>query len=169
MHELAYNLWWSWNAEAQRLYQTIDAELWQRGQHNPVRLLREAAPERLQALAEDHAFLEQYDQVMATFDAYMKAEQTWFKQAHPELLDQTIAYFSMEFGLHESLPIYSGGLGILSGDHCKEASDLGLPLVASASSIRRAISASASTPMACKRPPITSCASRKFRPLRRDA
>jgi starch phosphorylase len=130
LHELAYNLWWSWNADAQRLYQTIDAELWQRSLHNPVRLLREIAAERLQALAEDPAFLAQYDQVMQTFDAYMKAEQTWFKQTHPELLDQTIAYFSMEFGLHESLPIYSGGLGILSGDHCKEASDLGLPLVA---------------------------------------
>ncbi|HEY7348969.1 MAG TPA: alpha-glucan family phosphorylase [Ktedonobacterales bacterium] len=129
LHELAYNLWWSWNAEAQRLYQTIDAEHWQRGAHNPVRLLREVAPERLQTLAEDHVFLKQYDQVMQAFDAYMKPEQTWFGQRHPDLLNQSIAYFSMEFGLHESLPIYSGGLGILSGDHCKEASDLGLPLV----------------------------------------
>ncbi|HEY7356451.1 MAG TPA: alpha-glucan family phosphorylase [Ktedonobacterales bacterium] len=129
LHELAYNLWWSWNAEAQNLYQAIDAELWQRGTHNPVRLLREVSPERLNALAEDQAFLGQYDQVTRNFDAYMKADQTWFGQTHPELRDQTIAYFSMEFGLHESLPIYSGGLGILSGDHCKEASDLGLPLV----------------------------------------
>ncbi len=130
LHELAYNLWWSWNADAQNLYQTIDAALWQGGQHNPVRLLREVAPERLQALAEDQAFLAQYDQVMQTFDAYMNDGHTWFAQTHPEQRDQTIAYFSMEFGLHESLPIYSGGLGILSGDHCKEASDLGLPLVA---------------------------------------
>ncbi len=129
LHELAYNLWWSWNAEAQNLYRTIDADLWQRSVHNPVRLLREAAPERLQALAEDQTFLEQYDQVMQAFDGYMKAGHSWFGQTHPELLNQTIAYFSMEFGLHESLPIYSGGLGILSGDHCKEASDLGLPLV----------------------------------------
>lgn len=129
LHELAYNLWWSWNAEAQNLYQTIDADLWKRGGHNPVRLLREVAPERLNALATDRGFLAQYDQVMSAFDAYMKAEQTWFGQTHPELQGQTIAYFSMEFGLHESLPIYSGGLGILSGDHCKEASDLGLPLV----------------------------------------
>ncbi len=129
LHELAYNLWWSWNAEAQSLYQAIDADLWQRGSHNPVRLLREAAPERLNALAEDQAFLAQYDHVLGAFDAYMKADQTWFGQTHPELRDQAIAYFSMEFGLHESLPIYSGGLGILSGDHCKEASDLGLPLV----------------------------------------
>ncbi|HLW00936.1 MAG TPA: alpha-glucan family phosphorylase [Ktedonobacterales bacterium] len=130
LHELAYNLWWSWNADAQQLYQAIDAELWQRSLHNPVRHLREVSPERLQALAEDQAFLAQYDQVMQTFDAYMNDGQTWFAQTHPEQREQTIAYFSMEFGLHESLPIYSGGLGILSGDHCKEASDLGLPLVA---------------------------------------
>ncbi|HEU5199844.1 MAG TPA: alpha-glucan family phosphorylase [Ktedonobacterales bacterium] len=129
LHELAYNLWWSWNAEAHSLYQTIDPDLWQHSGHNPVRLLREVAPERLNALATDRGFLTQYDQVMSAFDAYMKAEQTWFGQTHPERQGQTIAYFSMEFGLHESLPIYSGGLGILSGDHCKEASDLGLPLV----------------------------------------
>jgi glycogen phosphorylase len=129
LHELAYNLWWSWNADAQALYQAIDSDLWQQSGHNPVRLLREVAPERLQALAEDQPFLHQYDQVMRAFDAYMKPEQTWFGQTHPDALNQTIAYFSMEFGLHESLPIYSGGLGILSGDHCKEASDLGLPLV----------------------------------------
>ena len=129
LHELAYNLWWSWHPEAQALYQTIDTNLWQRSGYNPVRLLREVAPERLNALATDSTFLARYDQVLHAFDAYMKAEQTWFGQTHPELRDQTIAYFSMEFGLHESLPIYSGGLGILSGDHCKEASDLGLPLV----------------------------------------
>ncbi len=130
LHELAYNLWWSWNADAQNLYRAIDADLWQQSLHNPVRLLREVAPERLQTLAEDQGFLAQYDQVTQTFDAYMNDTQTWFAQTHPEQLGQTIAYFSMEFGLHESLPIYSGGLGILSGDHCKEASDLGLPLVA---------------------------------------
>ncbi len=129
LHELAYNLWWSWHAEAQQLYQTIDTELWQRSGHNPVRLLREVAPERLNALASDPTFLKHYDQVLQAFDAYMKTEQTWFAHTYPALRGQTIAYFSMEFGLHESLPIYSGGLGILSGDHCKEASDLGLPLV----------------------------------------
>ncbi len=129
LHELAYNLWWSWNARAQHLYRTIDPTLWERCGHNPVRLLREVAPERLNALATDRTFLAQYDQVMEAFDSYMNDRQTWFAHAHPELRTQTIAYFSMEFGLHESLPIYSGGLGILSGDHCKEASDLGLPLV----------------------------------------
>jgi starch phosphorylase len=129
LHELAYNLWWSWNAEAQSLYQTIDAALWKRSGHNPVRLLREVTPERLNTLATDRAFLAQYDQVLQAFDTYLQSAQTWFGQTYPELRNQTIAYFSMEFGLHESLPIYSGGLGILSGDHCKEASDLGLPLV----------------------------------------
>ncbi len=129
LHELAYNLWWSWNAQAQDLYRTIDTDLWERSGHNPVRLLREVAPERLNALATDRTFLAQYDAVISAFDDYMNEKRPWFAQAHPELQGQTIAYFSMEFGLHESLPIYSGGLGILSGDHCKEASDLGLPLV----------------------------------------
>jgi starch phosphorylase len=129
LHELAYNLWWSWNTEAQALYQSIDPALWQSCGHNPVRLLREVAAERLQALEKDSAFLKQYDHTMATFDTYMKPKETWFSKTHPEMQGQTIAYFSAEFGLHESLPIYSGGLGILSGDHCKEASDLGLPLV----------------------------------------
>jgi starch phosphorylase len=129
LHELAYNLWWSWNADAQVLYQTIDPALWQHRSHNPVRLLREVAPERLHALEKDAAFLKHYDRVMAAFDAYMQAKDTWFARAHPDMQGQTIAYFSAEFGLHESLPIYSGGLGILAGDHCKEASDLGLPFV----------------------------------------
>jgi starch phosphorylase len=129
LHELAYNLWWSWNADAQSLYQSIDDALWHSSGHNPVRLLREVAPERLQKLEKEGAFLKHYDRVMATFDAYMKPKETWFSKTHPEIQGQTIAYFSAEFGLHESLPIYSGGLGILSGDHCKEASDLGLPFV----------------------------------------
>jgi starch phosphorylase len=129
LHELAYNLWWSWNADAQSLYQSINPALWESSTHNPVRLLREVAPERLQELEKDTSFLAHYDRVMSTFDAYMKPKETWFSRAHPEMQGQTIAYFSAEFGLHESLPIYSGGLGILSGDHCKEASDLGLPFV----------------------------------------
>lgn len=129
LHELAYNLWWSWHTEAQSLYESIDSALWQSSGHNPVRLLREVAPERLQTLEKNNAFLKHYDHVMAAFDAYMQSKETWFSKTHPQMQGQTIAYFSAEFGLHESLPIYSGGLGILSGDHCKEASDLGLPFV----------------------------------------
>ena len=129
LHELAYNLWWTWTPAAQALYATIDPDLWARSEHNAVRTLAEANPNRLTALAKDAAFKAQYDAVLADFDAYMRADSTWFSQAHPEYADKIIAYFSAEFGLHESLPIYSGGLGILSGDHCKAASDLGLPFV----------------------------------------
>ena len=129
LHELAFNLWWTWNPDAQALYAAIDPELWERVEHNAVRLLMESAPERLAALAEDHNFLIHYERVIGAFDAYMHPESTWFSREHGEAAGKTIAYFSAEFGLHESLPIYSGGLGILAGDHCKEASDLGLPLV----------------------------------------
>ena len=129
LHELAYNLWWTWNAEAQALYAAIDSDLWTATEHNAVRTLVDAPAGRLVALAEDDDFLAQYDNVLATFDAYMHPENTWHSRTYPQFADRPIAYFSAEFGLHESLPIYSGGLGILSGDHCKEASDLGLPFV----------------------------------------
>src|SRR5690349_7882869 len=129
LHELAYNLWWTWNTPAQELYAAIDADLWDRTEHNAVRTLMEASVDRLLAMAEDPAFLARYDSVLAEFDAYMHPESTWFSQTYPDQAGKTIAYFSAEFGIHESLPIYSGGLGILSGDHCKEASDLGLPFV----------------------------------------
>ena len=129
LHELAYNLWWTWNTPAQELYAAIDADLWERTEHNAVRTLMEASVDRLLALAEEPAFLARYDSALAEFDAYMHPESTWFSQTYPDQTGKTIAYFSAEFGLHESLPIYSGGLGVLSGDHCKEASDLGLPFV----------------------------------------
>ncbi|MBA3470615.1 MAG: alpha-glucan family phosphorylase [Herpetosiphonaceae bacterium] len=129
LYELAYNLWWSWHPEAQALYQAIDPTLWERTGHNPVRFLREVTLAGLEAKSTDPLFLAQYDRVLIEFDLYLSDDQTWFDRAHPERKNQPIAYFSAEFGIHESLPIYSGGLGILSGDHCKEASDLGLPFV----------------------------------------
>ncbi|MGZ3583695.1 MAG: alpha-glucan family phosphorylase, partial [Ktedonobacterales bacterium] len=129
LHELAYNLWWTWNAEAQALYAAIDPDLWAATEHNAVRTLVDAPADRLTALAEDDSYLARYDSVLADFDAYMHPESTWYSRTYPQYADRSIAYFSAEFGLHESLPIYSGGLGILSGDHCKEASDLGLPFV----------------------------------------
>ncbi len=130
LHELAYNLWWSWETEAQALYASIDAEMWDKTNHNPVKFLRSVNQERLNAAAEESTFLAAYDQVMASFDAYMSPEaDTWFKRDHAAKTDQVIAYFSAEFGLHEALPIYSGGLGVLSGDHCKAASDLDLPFI----------------------------------------
>jgi starch phosphorylase len=131
LYELAYNLWWSWHPEARALYSDLSPELWESAGHNPVRLLSEIEPALLEKAAADAAYLERYDAVLEAFDRYMhpRQEETWFSRTYPELMDRPIAYFSAEFGLHEALPIYSGGLGILSGDHCKEASDLGLPFV----------------------------------------
>ncbi len=127
--ELAYNLWWSWNPDAQALFATMDESLWDAVSHNPVKFLREVSQERLNEAAGDAALAARYDAVMAEFDAYMNPASTWFARTYPDQLSQTIAYFSAEFGLHEALPIYSGGLGVLSGDHCKAASDLGLPFI----------------------------------------
>ncbi|RUA18278.1 MAG: alpha-glucan phosphorylase [Clostridia bacterium] len=129
LNDLIYNLWWSWSPQAQTLFQTIDPIRWEETNHNPVKLLRFISPERMALLANDADFLQMFDAVMADLHAYMHPESTWFSRNHAANKDDLIAYFSAEFGLHESLPIYSGGLGILSGDHCKSASDLGLPFV----------------------------------------
>jgi glycogen phosphorylase len=129
LSELAYNLWWSWTPEARQLFETIDPTLWRLSHHNPVKLLQDVKPDRLSVLHEDPIFIRQYSAVLKAFDQYMSREGTWFGRQYPNWNDLTIAYFSAEFGLHNSVPIYSGGLGILAGDHCKEASDLGIPLV----------------------------------------
>src|SRR5215471_9403783 len=119
LYELAYNLWWSWHPEALALYREIDPALWEETGHNPVRFLTEVQSEQLQQAVQNETYLQQYDAVLSDFDHYMHPRtETWFSQHYPEQADQTIAYFSAEFGLHEALPIYSGGLGILSGDHC---------------------------------------------------
>ncbi len=127
--ELANNLWWSWSPEARNLFKRMDYPLWRRTQHNPVMMLNEISAAALDAKARDGAFLRLYDHVMLKYDDMLSNGHTWFHTTFPDLIDKTIAYFSFEFGLHSSLPIYSGGLGILSGDHAKEASDLGLPFV----------------------------------------
>jgi starch phosphorylase len=128
LYDLAYNLWWSWTPEAQALYADLDPELWRKVNHNPVRLLAELDPAKLEAAAEDKSYLKRFDAVIADWDSYMGREDTWYQQTYPNQT-RSIVYFSAEFGLHESLPIYSGGLGVLAGDHVKEASDLGLPFV----------------------------------------
>ena len=128
--QLAYNLWWTWNPEAQRLFSRIDNILWEKTYHNPIRLLQQVNRNRLKAMTQDRYYLEFYDRILRQFDEYMKPKETWFTRAYPERHDQTIAYFSTEFGLHETLPIYAGGLGVLSGDHVKGASDIGLPMIA---------------------------------------
>lgn len=122
-------LWWCWNPDATALLERIDHLLWQATGHNPIKVLREVTPERLQRLAETADFLALYDHVMQVFNEYLRAQDTWFDTTHPFARDETVAYFSAEFGIHESLPIYSGGLGVLSGDHIKEASDMDIPLV----------------------------------------
>ncbi|NPV84453.1 MAG: alpha-glucan family phosphorylase [Anaerolineae bacterium] len=127
--ELAYNLWWVWTPDAQYLFSHIDSYLWECCRHNPVAFLSKVERPRLNAVISDRIYLERYDRLMAQFDAYLQAENTWFQQEYGKLSNQMIAYFSFEFGLHESLPVYAGGLGILAGDHLKEASDLGIPLV----------------------------------------
>ena len=129
LSELAYNLWWTWKPQAARVFSRIDADLWERLGHNPILFLREVARPRLSEAAKNKEYLELYNDVFDDFDAYMNETETWTSLEHPELNRRPIAYFSMEFGLHETLPIYSGGLGVLAGDHLKESSDLGLPLV----------------------------------------
>ncbi|HVN53365.1 MAG TPA: alpha-glucan family phosphorylase [Anaerolineaceae bacterium] len=130
LSELTYNLWWIWNPDAQALFSQVDKELWERAYHNPVLFLRQVERARLNAVTFDRYYLEYYDRVFRNFDAYLAEQKTWFNTTYPQYRDSVIAYYSFEFGLHESLPVYAGGLGILSGDHLKEASDLGLPMVA---------------------------------------
>ncbi|MDF2924061.1 MAG: alpha-glucan phosphorylase [Paenibacillaceae bacterium] len=129
LEELAYNMWFSWNEDALELFHSVNPAKWEEVYHNPVRLLQETSSETFLMLAADETFLELYGRVTAQWDEYVN-RSTWFAQAYPQLVQKKIAYFSAEFGFHESMPIYSGGLGILAGDHCKSASDLGLPLVA---------------------------------------
>jgi len=130
LDELANNLWWSWHEEARRLFRALDYPLWRISGHNPVKQLREVSSDTLQAAAADPAFLAIYDSTMSAFDADMSTSNTWFASNDPRLMPGPVAYFSMEFAIHNSLPIYAGGLGVLAGDICKEASDLGVPLVA---------------------------------------
>jgi starch phosphorylase len=127
--ELAYNLWWTWNPSAMRLYLQLDRRLWEKINHNPIAFLHQVEIEKLESAAADASYQEEYDRILAAFDAYMANSATWFAREYPQFKDRQMAYFSFEFGLHESMPFYAGGLGILSGDHLKEASDLGMPLV----------------------------------------
>ncbi len=125
---IARNLWWTWTPEAIHLFQDMDREVWERCRHNPVSLLGTIEQPRLEKLERDDVFLARMEKVQRELERYLHA-QTWYKKANENRADGIIAYFSAEFGLHESLPLYSGGLGILAGDHMKSASDLGLPLI----------------------------------------
>ena len=125
--EIAYNLWWSWNRDALILFYRMDPELWERSHHNPIRMFGMLPDWRLNELVDDEVFIAHMNRVYESMTEYMNAV-TWYKNEYGES-DQNIAYFSAEFGIHESLRLYSGGLGILAGDHLKSASDTGLPLI----------------------------------------
>ena len=127
--EIAYNLWWAWNTDFLRLFKEMDIDLWEQIGKNPVKFLKQVSQEKIEQCALDTNFLNEYDKIVEDFDNYMNSKSTWFNKKYPENKDDLIAYFSAEYGLDQILPIYSGGLGILSGDHLKAASDLGLPLV----------------------------------------
>jgi len=127
--DISQNLWWSWQLDARELFHRIDRRLWEDTRHNAVQFLRQVSLDRLEEHAQDPISLERYDRVVRRFALLTQKNGTWFASRYPELLNRPIAYFSAEFALHRSLPIYSGGLGVLAGDHCKEASDLGVPLI----------------------------------------
>jgi starch phosphorylase len=129
LRDMAYNLWWTWSPRAHRLFHSIDPQRWVH-YRNPIELLVDMEPERWQRLQADPDFIRAYREMIERFDLYVAPDEpTWFERAHPGYAGGPIAYFSTEFGWHECLQIYSGGLGVLSGDHTKAASDLGLPFV----------------------------------------
>lgn len=128
--DLAYNLWWSWHPEARVLFKQINQQAWKGSLHNPVLMLRDIPLEYLQRAAQSPEYLHRYDIIMHRFETYLKSRTGWFKELYNETRPLTIAYFSAEYGLHHSLPFYAGGLGFLAGDHLKECSDLGVPMVA---------------------------------------
>ncbi|OCQ92798.1 alpha-glucan phosphorylase [Nostoc sp. MBR 210] len=128
--DLAYNYWWSWSSDRISLFQSIDPQEWELCGHNPVAILESASYERLTHLAEDPLYLKQISALVREFDQYMAQKDTWVSRVAPQVsAEHPIAYFCAEFGIHESLPVYSGGLGILAGDHLKSSSDLGVPMV----------------------------------------
>ena len=126
---VANNLWWSWNSDFLKLFKMIDIDLWENIGKNPVKFLKMVPQEKLEEYAKNSDFLKEYDRIVGNFEAYMNSKSTFFSKKHPENKNDLIAYFSAEYGLDEIVQIYSGGLGILSGDHLKAASDLGVPLV----------------------------------------
>ncbi|MBW8712861.1 MAG: DUF3417 domain-containing protein, partial [Acidobacteria bacterium] len=126
--ELARDLWWTWNPQAREVFRKLDYPLWRQTAHNPVLMLQMVSQDILTAAATDERYVAIYDAAIDALDDARSARDTWWRNRFPEA-SGPIAYFSAEFALHQSLPIYAGGLGVLAGDHCKEASDLGIPLI----------------------------------------
>ncbi|MFL6529946.1 MAG: alpha-glucan family phosphorylase [Chthoniobacterales bacterium] len=130
LREIVLNVWWTWEPSARRLFRHLDPELWERTNHNPVRMLQLSRQARLIEVAEDDDFGRELKEVHSAFKKYLARKDTYGKTGEGKAIKNTVAYFSAEFGFHESIPNYSGGLGILAGDHCKSASDLDLNFVA---------------------------------------
>src|SRR5436853_1205890 len=126
LHRLARNLWWTWNQEAQELFAELSPRCWQNQYHNAVAVLREVSEYELHMRLQDQDFAARVREVLQRFESYMGEKNTWAHQNASQLLNAPVAYFSAEFGFHETLPIAAGGLGILAGDHTKAASDLGI-------------------------------------------
>ncbi|MDH3253028.1 MAG: alpha-glucan family phosphorylase, partial [Ignavibacteria bacterium] len=129
LHELAYNLWWSWNPDAQEIFHELSPFFWEHSHHNPVEVLNWVSGQELRGRLEQPDLHAKVQKVCTRFKEYLTARETWVTTHAPSLQKGLVAYFSAEFGLHECLHVYSGGLGILAGDHAKSASDLGLPFV----------------------------------------
>lgn len=129
LHDLSHNLWWSWNPSAQLIFQELSPFFWEHSNHNPVEVMHWISGAELRGRLQDPEFFKHVSEVTGNFRAYINQKRTWGAKNAAQLKKAPVAYFSAEFGLHESLRIYSGGLGILSGDHAKSASDLGLPFV----------------------------------------
>lgn len=128
LHELANNLWYSWDRPTRTLFARLHPTLWRHAGHHPKAFLKRVSQSKLEAAAQDHVYLNAYERVLSAYDTYhAKASRVCLTDVPGE--HDLVAYFCAEFGFHESLPIYSGGLGILAGDHCKAASDLGLPFI----------------------------------------
>jgi alpha-glucan phosphorylases len=130
LREMSFNLWWTWEPAARRLFRLLDPELWSRTNHNPVRMLQLSRQSRLEELSQDKTFLRELKEVHDAFRDYLACKDTYGKTGAGSAIKNPVAYFSAEFGFHESIPNYSGGLGILASDHCKSASDLDLNFVA---------------------------------------
>ncbi len=129
LHKLAHNLWWTWDQETQEIFQELSPRCWQNLYHNCVAVLHEVSDYELRVRLQDRDFAERVREVLRSFEVYLNETQTWGKQHAPKLRENPVAYFSAEFGFHETLPIAAGGLGMLAGDHTKSASDLGLGFV----------------------------------------
>ena len=110
LSKIANNLWWSWNTEFLRLFQKIDKDLWEQSSKNPVKFLKHVSQERLEKVTKDTAFLKEYDKIVENFEGYMNSKNTWFSNKYPDNKKDLIAYFSAEYGLDQTIPIYSGGL-----------------------------------------------------------